>query len=422
MTTANQAATENTGNPNLDTLRASVNAGAAPATDAPPKAPAKASKAKPAAKAKKPDAPASVPADSSAADAPKVDVKASEAPAPKATAKAKPAAAPKADKAPGLYPLRVVSQGKAGERIKVNPSQIKVDPNLNVRNMDSAETRKHIDWLKDQIKMHGWRSDVTIFPRADGWYLEKGHCRRQAVMELIESGEKIEFITAIPLASETPARQRLIEQFTENTDQRFQPVDQGRQFIRLMDEEKMEVDEIAKECGVSTTFVYNMVELVKGPAPVVEAVDAGNISASEAHQTLKNVGADKAPEVVHKAVEIAKAAGKSKATGKHVAEAIAKTGATVRTKTTRKSSGSTNSRKSTPAATPAPAPTAKPSVPEVAGDPLNVNLEGLCRLLLELWDQVNEEDTVDVERVMINHASDRDLWERCFGIAEKYGR
>lgn len=70
----------------------------------------------------------------------------------------------------------------------LRPEVIKVKKSHNYRNMDSEETKAHIAWLMESIKVDGVKKPIDVSYSDGEWYLEAGECRLRAAQALRKKG------------------------------------------------------------------------------------------------------------------------------------------------------------------------------------------------------------------------------------------
>lgn len=381
-----QNAQTNAGTTKMDALKADVAAqtGAKPAHN---------TKRERAPKDAKPGEPKGKQAD---AKAPAVEVSKSEVATPEKKAASKPnKAAPEADKTPTNPVLakwqeeadkilaKLAAKVKTGKEITAkdiaigtrkidgalitNPLVVMMKPGHNIRTMDSAETRDHIETdIKATMAVQGVIKPLTLAFDADTGrpFVKRGHCRYTGYVELLDSGvdvpgfmgseQGLPFDWFTGSASEA---EDFFDQITENNGEKISQLDAGRGFKRRVEKDGMSVQDIAANTGFSTTYVIKAIELAEAPEPVQEAVDSGQMSSTEALSVLSKVGPEQAPDVISEAAKVAAemkgtTPDQVKVTGKHVDKAIERVGATVRERPTRgknKAAGAATSSK--PAAT-----------------------------------------------------------------------
>ena len=80
---------------------------------------------------------------------------------------------------------------KRGETVLYfNPSQLILDPKLNIRDLSTADNQEHIKWLMDEILEKGFTSVMRVLKTEnDEIVVTEGHCRTTAVKNLVKAGK-----------------------------------------------------------------------------------------------------------------------------------------------------------------------------------------------------------------------------------------
>lgn len=156
------------------------------------------------------------------------------------------------------------------EKIVRNPHQ----PRLHFDHHEMEE-------LISSIKEHGILQPIVVTHRADGIYeLIAGERRLRAAT--------IAGLKTIPaIVREASEQQKLELAMIENIQrQDLNPVEEGRAFMRLMDEFQLTQDEIGKKMGKSRSQVANTIRLLQLPQEIQQALIDRKMSMSQARTLL----------------------------------------------------------------------------------------------------------------------------------------
>lgn len=200
----------------------------------------------------------------------------------------------------------------------VDPMLIKIRPDANARDMQSAEVKAHIEALAASILAQGFLSShpLEVVVEGDDVFVLAGFCRLSACQLLRSRGVDIMAIPCLPEAKGTSQAQRILNQFTSNTGLRLTLGEEGKVFKRLIALGYTPAT-VAKEAGCSESHVRQALEFNAAPAEVHKMVSEGKVSTSLAAKTMREQGS-KGVAKLQAAVETAQKSGKTKATAKHV--------------------------------------------------------------------------------------------------------
>lgn len=207
---------------------------------------------------------------------------------------------------------------RGGEAFMADPRLILVDPDYNVRDMTSADTIAHVDWLADEIEARGFNPEMPLSVKRRGQELVvvRGHCRLAGCMKAINRGLEL---PAIPVMQITGLSDidLVFDQESSNYGLRLDEFAKGRLCLKAR-RLGLGDDEIAQrmhwKSAASVQQHIKMVEVI--PEPVKQQVAQGDISATEAMKVVKNLPAGTDPEMAAKLIADNKAENKRLGVGK----------------------------------------------------------------------------------------------------------
>lgn len=204
---------------------------------------------------------------------------------------------------------------KRGDAIRVNINAIKVVDGFNVR-IDDDELREHVASIAGALTANLPIPPIEVWvnPETGDIELVDGHCRFHAYQQYAEMTSDFDgYISAVKFDG-TPGQRRM-RIASSNKQLKLKPVELGRLYIDARDIDGLSRQEIAAEAGMSLAHVDQMIKFAGGAEPVHQAVDRGEISATEAVKLIRDFG-DDAPAELNRRVEAAKEIGKGKVTAK----------------------------------------------------------------------------------------------------------
>lgn len=199
-------------------------------------------------------------------------------------------------------------------------SEIVADESQNLRAKDNYGD---INELVESIREHGVLVPLKGYREKDEngkllFYVTHGLRRSRAIKILLDQGIEIKVPCIAKKRSECSPEQIVIEHFTMNTGMPLSVLEKANG-IKKLASYNYSVSEIAKVLTMSENHVQNLILLASSPKAIRDAIEKGEIASSMALEIFKeNKDHEKASEIVFKAIEEAKASGKTKATKKHV--------------------------------------------------------------------------------------------------------
>ncbi len=203
---------------------------------------------------------------------------------------------------------------------RVPRSALRIKPGFNVRNVDDPEYQEHIQWIADSIRENGFLPDhplVGFVAREDDEdiiYITDGHTRLAAVDMLIAEGIEIAELPVVTKMRGTNIEDLTVALYTSNGGRPLTPIETAEVCKRLAgygwDERR-----IAKNLGLTTTYVGNLLDLAAAPQEIRQMVQARKVSANVALEVMRKEGSN-ARETLRTAIAEAESAGQTKITRK----------------------------------------------------------------------------------------------------------
>jgi ParB family chromosome partitioning protein len=163
--------------------------------------------------------------------------------------------------------------------LRVPIKEISPNPDQPRRNFDEDELQE----LADSIKVHGILQPLLVREVDDGYELIAGE-RRLRAAELAGLREVPVVFTA---KAEPRSEERLQMALVENLQRaNLNAIEEARAYYQLVHEYGMRPDAVAERIGKDVATVSNSMRLLKLPAAVLAAVEAGKISGLNARELL----------------------------------------------------------------------------------------------------------------------------------------
>lgn len=216
--------------------------------------------------------------------------------------------------------LASLAQGRS-DMFRVDPRVIQIKAGWNGRDMSAVENQEHVDQLAKSIAEVGVKEPITVYWEDSKAWVSDGHCRLLATMRAIEqygAGDKLKTILVKSEDRYTNEADRVFSQIIRNSGKPFTGLEQAHIFKRLLDF-GWEQKDIAVKAGYSGGRVSQILSLLTLPQGVKEMVNAGQVSATMAVQTVKAALNGTAAEQALKAgLATAQATGATKVTAAHM--------------------------------------------------------------------------------------------------------
>lgn len=216
------------------------------------------------------------------------------------------------------FTLRSLAADKVVKKVdgfRARLSDIQIVDGFN-RRTDDDELREHVAAIAGSIAsgLPIPPLEVWVNPEIGTLELVDGHCRYNGYLLYAESNPSFDGWVSVTKFEGSKA-QRKARIVTSNNQLKLKPVELGRVYLDLRDQEGMTRQQIAQEVGKSLAHVDQMILLASAKEEVVAAVESGAISATEAVKLARDHG-DDAPAELERRLEVAKELGKEKVTAK----------------------------------------------------------------------------------------------------------
>ena len=206
---------------------------------------------------------------------------------------------------------------KRGDAIRALHSKIKIVNGFNERDFQREDVRLHIASIVAALIAGEPIPALVVWTNPENGDIElvDGECRYWAYSDFADSyPDRFDgYVSVVPFQGTPAQRKAMVAK--SNSQLPLDPVQRGRVYISLRDEHGMTRQDIAAEMGKSLAHVDQMILLASAKPEVLEAVESGSISATEAVKLTREHG-DDAAEELERRQEAAKELGKNKVTAK----------------------------------------------------------------------------------------------------------
>lgn len=215
------------------------------------------------------------------------------------------------------HTLRSLSTDKVVRKVdgfRARMTDIKIVDGFNVRT-DDDDLRQHVASIAGAVSagLPIPSVEVWVNPETGDIELVDGHCRMTAYHMYAESNPDFDGWVSVTKFEGTKF-QRKMRIASSNKQLKLKPIELGRLYISARDDGATR-QEIAAEAGMSLAHVDQMILLASAKPEVIEAVEAGVISATDAVKLAREHG-DDAPAELERRKEVARELGKGKVTAK----------------------------------------------------------------------------------------------------------
>lgn len=216
------------------------------------------------------------------------------------------------------FTLRSLSTEKVVKKVdgfKARLTDIQVVDGFNVRISDD-DLREHIAAIAGAISVGLPIPPLEVWVDPDTGVMElvDGHCRYHAYHLYSETSADFDGWVSVTKFEGTRA-QRKARIVTSNNQLKLKPIELGRVYLSLRDEEGLSRYDIAAMVGRSVSHIDQLILLANAGDVVTQAVESGAISATEAVKLQRDHG-DDAPAELERRKKAAKDLGKDKVTAK----------------------------------------------------------------------------------------------------------
>lgn len=214
--------------------------------------------------------------------------------------------------------IKDVAEGRS-DLFKVDPRKIQIKPDWNSRDFNDPANAEHIAGLAASIKEIGVKKPLVCYMESDIVYVSDGHCRLQAVMQLIAAGVEIKSVPVMVEDRFANEADRIFSQIVHNQGKPLTGIEQAKVFKRLLGLGWQQKD-IAAKAGMSGGRVSQLLELLTLPVVLQQFITEGKASASMVLNTFKKHNGDVALTVAELsgAVVVAQEQGRKRAMPKDV--------------------------------------------------------------------------------------------------------
>jgi ParB family chromosome partitioning protein len=182
----------------------------------------------------------------------------------------------------------------------IDPSKIFEKSGWNVRD-DSPELQAHIEELSISIAEIGVQQPLTVYMENDVIYLSDGHCRLQAVNKAISKGAEIKSVPCRVEERYSNEADRVLAMIVRNSGKSLTPLEKSKVVKQLLNF-GWKREEIATKCGMSNSYIGQLLEMQAMPEDLKLMVTSGSVSASTAVNEFRSSG-DEAVDKISKAVK-----------------------------------------------------------------------------------------------------------------------
>lgn len=210
----------------------------------------------------------------------------------------------------------------------VDPRNLVVDPNYNVR----VRTKAYLDYIRtlaDDMKANGYDPaqpvSVIVVKKdgADVMMIRAGNTRREAAILAISEGADFDTIPVIFRPKTDNDVDQTIDLVKSNSGRPLTTYELAIVVKRLVNKELTEA-EISHRLGLTSSYVSGLILLAAVPHKLAMYVIDEKVAAALVIDLVRKHGNQKALEIVASSLEKAKAAGKTRVTPKHLPDAAYK--------------------------------------------------------------------------------------------------
>lgn len=252
--------------------------------------------------------------------------------------------------------------GSTRDYAQIDPRELKVRPDFNIRDLTTPGAREKLDVLKAQIKAEGVLEPLEIQFDGETPWINEGHRRHMVVMELIAEGEEFKTIPCVQERSNIKPATRTLHMLMRSKED-YEPLEYAKGIDRMVNVYGWDKAELARSLGFkSKGSIEDYLAMIGMDDRVKTQVDQGIVSATAALKVTKETRDAKtdptfAAQLIQDAADEQKRLGKKgKATPKALKAASERA----------KPKPPAETKPSAPAPT-APLPSGLPATPETEG-------------------------------------------------------
>src|SRR6266705_434108 len=209
--------------------------------------------------------------------------------------------------------IKDIAQGRS-DIYRVDPKLIQTKEGWNSRDASDPANAEHIATLAASIKEIGVKKPLVCYMENEIVYVTDGHCRLQAVMQLINAGVEIKTVPVMVEDRFANEADRIFSQIVHNQGKPLTAIEQAKVFKRLIDLGWAQKD-IAVKAGMSGGRVSQLLELLTLLLVLQKFITEGKASATMVLATFKKHNGDVALTVaeLNGAVAVANEQGRKRA-------------------------------------------------------------------------------------------------------------
>lgn len=211
---------------------------------------------------------------------------------------------------------------KRGETVNYyRPDQFVIRPDLNARDMSTADNVAHVEWLANEMREKGFTSILKVMMWEGALVLTEGHCRTTAVKLCMDRGW-LQADTLVPALTEPKGTSLLdlyARQVSGNGTSKELNVEETIANIKRIMTIGKSVPEIARLIGKSADYINKLLDFQSAPTEVHKMVAEGKVSLTTASETIKKRGSTDGVQALYDGLKKAQAEGRKKATASDVA-------------------------------------------------------------------------------------------------------
>lgn len=226
--------------------------------------------------------------------------------------------------------IKDIASGRS-DLYRLEPAIIQVKADWNSRDASDPANADHIRELKASIREIGVKKPLVCYMENNVVYVTDGHCRLDAVMQLIKEGVEIKTVPVMVEDRLSNEADRIFSQIVHNQGKPLTGIEQAKVFKRLIDLGWAQKD-IALKAGISGGRVSQLLELLTLPLVLQKFITEGKASASMVLGTFKKHNGDVALTVAELtgAVAVAATQGRKRAMPKDTGEGSGEGGGSAR--------------------------------------------------------------------------------------------